>query len=357
MTDPVAVRLRGSLPLTIDARLIEQSARSGCQRFRASVAAGSDPRRVAEAAFGPDSAAASAGGISPFARAIGVAFERWLLEAHASVFLSIYESSAGWFPDGVEDLRPLLDAKEHDRVMARSIELVEQRLRDGSGPELILGARFPLRTAAGTTHIQPDYLCARPGARTVRVGEIKSYLDLDGRTDGHEIGTAVRQAAVGIVAVRQSVDGAAAQGEVDLVLRVPRRPGASVRPLDATVEVASIETFLASAGDVAATTMELTGSVPLSDPSALEAVPHNFEPACERHCPLYEECHHEAVEADELSLLGPDGASALEGVGTLTRATELAMGATPVAEDEERVAATLRAAWEASERAEESPNR
>jgi hypothetical protein len=345
-------RLRGTLAQSVDARALESAARTPCHRLGAIVAAGADPKQVAEKVYGSDKIG-SAGEISPFARAIGVAFEEWLFGNDANELRSLYRDTTGWYPASVEDLRHLHKG-EHEEAERRTSVLVEQRLATGSGPEIILGARFSLNTDAGTDHIHPDVLIAKPGWCRFRVGDVKSYLDLDGRTDPIELATAVRQIAVGVVALRQAHGEASADDSVDVILRVPRKPGASIRTMDAAVEVATITTWLANSGNFVSEALVATDGQSFDSRIGLETISHKWEASCEGHCPLSVACREEAIGRDELMLLGDTTLAALGGVKTITRATELASGSSPKTSDEERIAPDLYSGWEASRLAEES---
>ena len=127
-----AARLRGTLVPDVDARSLESAARTPCRRLGAIVSAGADPKQVAEKVYGPDKIG-SAGEISPFARAIGIAFEEWLFGNDAAELRSLYKSDTGWYPSSIEDLRHLHKG-EHEEAEHRTTELVERRLTAGSGP-------------------------------------------------------------------------------------------------------------------------------------------------------------------------------------------------------------------------------
>ena len=346
MDEKSIASLRGTQKLSLDARVIEQAARSGCTRYRTAVSAGISPDNLSIAVYGDSS---GDNGISPFARAIGIAFEHWLIDKDAFAMKEAYDLMAGWRPEIVENFIDLLDSNNLAEAEARTAEVIDRRIKTGEGPNLIFGARLSLVTASGAAHVRPDLLIARPGWKHFRVGEIKSYLDLDGRTDGTEIGKAVRQASVGIVAMRQNFGVDSTEDEVDLILRVARNPGATVRTLDAGVEVSSIMEFISLVPKEIKDALEITGGLTLSSKKSLEKIPHRFEPACKGACALYESCHTEAIANDELSLLGPNAVLALEGVSGLSRAIELASGAIPLNEEEERVAPSLVASWEMSE--------
>lgn len=347
-----AARLRGSLPLAVDARIVESAARSDCERYRSIAAVGVDPTKIARVAYGSDAPVSDSLELSPFARAIGVAFERWLLDHDASALCDAYEAAHGTRPTEVADLRPLHAQGHHDEAVARTSELVRRRLEDGTGPDVILGARLLLQTPAGEEAIHPDVLYAQPGWRQFRVDDIKAYLDLDGRTDPTEIATAVRQCAVGMIALRQAFGAGATLDEAGLVLRIPRRPGAGVRLLDATVEIATIGVWLARSAEMAVGASALTGGAPIASAESLERIPHRWERGCEHRCSLSEICHGEALRTDSIDLLGPTAADAIDGVASLGRAKELATGDSPSTADERRVAASLAAGWRAAEELE-----
>lgn len=349
--------IRGGLPHSLDARLLERAARSACARYRSIVAAGTDPGKVA-AVNGEHPGVKRRLSISPFARDIGLAFEHRLMKEGAALLKKLYAEPPAWsdvvpwMPNEVCDLRLLLRDSADD-AERKTMEAIEGRLGGGEGPDVLLGARLSLETPSGTVHIKPDYLVWWPttGGK-VRVGEVKSYLDLDGRTDASEIGTAVRQAAVGVTAIRRLFGGDACGSKVDLALRAPNSSGASIRTLDASAEIANLRSFLSTLPRELDAMTRVFGGHTLEAPGVIEQVPHRFEASCEGHCAFYEHCHEEANRNDELALLGPSAASALEGVASVARAVELAQGKEPATEDEERVAPALNMAWRASEMAE-----
>ena len=346
-----ADRLRGRLPLRLDARTAERAARSDCDRYRTLAAVGAAGADVLTAAYGPDAPPGASQQISPFSRAIGFAFEHHLFDHGCKALCDLVEHHDAWRPAVIEDLR---DFEDHARAERRTTEVIEQRLETGEGPDLVLGARLALSTAAGVVHVHPDLLTAPPGQKYFRIGEIKSYLDLDGRTDGTEVATAVRQAAVSAIALRQRFGREAAGGDVDLVFRLPRRPGASLRRLDATVEIATIDMSIRRSPTWLATATALTGNRPLTEDGQLRMIPHRWAVSCHAHCALAEVCRLEAHDRDDIALLGDSARRALEGVASISRATELACGAAPVDPDEDRVADALAAGWAASAAAERS---
>ena len=307
MDEKSIASLRGTQKLSLDARVIEQAARSGCTRYRTAVSAGISPDNLSIAVYGDSS---GDNGISPFARAIGIAFEHWLIDKDAFAMKEAYDLMAGWRPEIVENFIDLLDSNNLAEAEARTAEVIDRRIKTGEGPNLIFGARLSLVTASGAAHVRPDML---------------------------------------IVAMRQNFGVDSTEDEVDLILRVARNPGATVRTLDAGVEVSSIMEFISLVPKEIKDALEITGGLTLSSKKSLEKIPHRFEPACKGACALYESCHTEAIANDELSLLGPNAVLALEGVSGLSRAIELASGAIPLNEEEERVAPSLVASWEMSE--------
>lgn len=344
--------LRGPLPPRLDTRSIERAARTACQRLRTLTAASVAPADALAAAYGPGAPVGAVQQISPFSRAIGFAFEHHLFADDAAVLRSLYEHSDGWRPPTVHDLRGVDDRADNE---ARTVALVEEHLAGGdTAGALVLGGRLTLQGPSEITHVHPDLLVLIPGQRQIRVGEAKSYLDLDGRTDPTEVATAVRQAAVAVVALRRRFGLDVVDHHVDLVLRLPRRPGASLRRLDATGEIAAIAAALRRAPELLAEATEMLGGRSFATADGLAAIPHRWDVTCANHCALADVCHGEARRRDDLALLGEGPARALEGVASASRAVALAQGDKPVDAAEARVAAALAAGWAASVAAEKS---
>lgn len=342
--------LRGPLPARLDTRSIERAARSACQRLRTLSAASVAPADALATAYGPDAPVGAVQQISPFSRAIGFAFEHHLFTDGAAVLRSLYEHHDGWRPPTVHDLRGIEDRAENE---ARTIALVEEHLAGAGTPgSLLLGGRLTLQGPTEVTHVHPDLLVLIPSQRLIRVGEAKSYLDLDGRTDPTEVATAVRQAAVAVVALRHRFGVEVVDRNVDLVLRLPRRPGASLRRLDAAAEIAAIAAALRRAPDLLAEATEMLAGRSLATADGLAAIPHRWDASCRNHCALADVCHAEAQRRDDLALLGEGAARALEGVASVIRAIALARGDAPMNAAEERVASALSAGWAASAAAE-----
>ncbi|HLH47394.1 MAG TPA: hypothetical protein VKV25_09555 [Acidimicrobiales bacterium] len=324
-------------PVALDARSIERAARSPCRRMRAVVAGGRSVAAV-QAAWYPELEPTR---ISPFARAIGLAFEHWLLADDAARLRELYGQHMGVELATVLDLRPLLETDKAAAEEATAKALAERMA--GGGPDLVLGARVGLATPAGVAHLQPDVLVGRL-ERTYVVGELKAYLDIDGWTRSSELTSALRQAAVGALALRRAAGPGAAAGVVDLVLRAPRRPGATVRSLDAAAEIAGLGRFV---------DREMAPA-PVPSRRELERIPHTWSAACAGSCPLDDACRREAVARGELAVIGPHATAGLAPVVDLQQAAGLAAGTieAPAEGPERAVADALRAGWAASEAAE-----
>jgi hypothetical protein len=354
MSDAKVARLRGGLSIGLDSRTIEYAARSSCQRYRVMAASGAGAKAIGQA-IGYQMPP-----VSRVAENLGMLFENRVYEDQASVLRSCYVVDAPSVEETV-DVRILVstNANEHThKSRAASAEIIQEetrryvtkRIETGDGKRLIIGPRLEFPTPGGVAHAMPDFLVVPKGSKRFRVGEVKSYLDLGSRTDPNEIGTAVRQAAVSVIAFQLAFGEEWVEDKVDIVFRESSKRGASVHTMDASIEVASIKEFLDSTmPEEAGAAAALLGGAPLTDVEALQAIPHRWEPSCIQHCPLEPLCHERAAAADSLELLGPSASAMLEGLSSLSRVRDLAVGrASTDTVDEERVTGDLRLGWMAS---------
>jgi hypothetical protein len=106
--------------------------------------------------------------------------------------------------------------------------LLELKLRrDPKAPNIIIKPRVAVSLLGLDHGIEPDALVARDSDRFHKPVEIKSYPDRAGKTDAADIRSACRQAAAGVIALRNALsrmgvrDAAAlVRAEGDLVLRI-----------------------------------------------------------------------------------------------------------------------------------------
>ena len=362
--DTRVARLRGGRPPEEPgARGIERVARNpDCLRLRAVTIAGLSPASAAEILGWPNRE-----GQSPFALALGQRFERQLLQNGAANLFTLYRDQGLLEVTeakiiNVESLAPGNGLRARRRRETESRRLLEAKFQgDPLAPNLIIKPRL-LVSLVGVPHpIEPDFLISSDSAQFYRVGELKSYPDRGGKTDPADIRSACRQAAVGVVALRETLQMLGARtpqqlalAEAHLVLRVTGLMVPTLSRMGIASEVDSVERAIA---DAPTNLDELENMLPagatLDDPSVLASVPNNYRPACKEHCSLWEHCRSQCIATRHPVVLGDLAAEQLATVGSIDRALDLMMGtgAPPRNATEAALAAALQAADQARERA------
>lgn len=350
-SDPLT-SLRGKLPArAIGARGLEHLARNpGCDRLMALSVLGVRASDAATLLYGEPGE-----GQSPFALSVGERFEARLVEDDAARLLALYEQ-AGRLPAGAAAVDvaaqvPGTGAASLTRRAWLSARLLRQHLSgDPAAPALILHPRLSVGLAGRPVSVEPDGLVVRDGV--FRVIEVKSYPDRGGKTDPSDLRGASRQAAVGLLALRealarQGVTDAAgrAPAQADLVLRKPGTMGATLRTLGIAGEQASLEAALARAPEVLGAVEE--ADRPLRSADDLDAIRPAWRESCREHCALNAVCKRQAGQTGALSLLGGAAREALAPAGDLWRVLALLDGAAPVDEAEAALAEALRTASDA----------
>ncbi|AIV50670.1 hypothetical protein [Burkholderia pseudomallei] len=343
------------------ARGIERVARNpDCLRLRALTIAGFTPASAAKIlGVSPDE------GQSPFALAMGQRFEKHLIEnGGANLFalyrernlLSVQESKF----ISVDDLSPGSSAKALRRREQETRNLLRAKLRgDPKAPNLIVKPRL-LVTLVGVPHaIEPDFLVAADADPFYRVGELKSYPDRGGKTDPADIRSACRQAAVGVVGLRQALTAfdtwnpaSLAVPSADLVMRVTGLFMPTLSRMAIEGEVDSIERAI---GEAPTNLEELEAMLPrdatLSEAAVIGRIPNNYRPSCKEHCAMWQYCRAQALDENHPVILGDQAAEMLAPAGSITRALELMRGASPRNPAEATLAQELQAADQALRRA------
>jgi hypothetical protein len=355
-------RLRGSLQADEPgARGFERMARNpDCTRLRALTIAGIDSATAAVKVYGEPARE----GQSPFALAIGNRFDRAMADNGAAELLELYRS-AGRLTTAeckvaiIPDLAPIGSRREMRHVMALrqtiTERLLEQKLkRDPKAPNIIVKPRV-LVTLLGLDHgIEPDALVASDSDVFYRAVEIKSYPDRAGKTESADIHSACRQAAVGVIALRNAVcrmgmrrpaDLVPAFG--DLILRVPGALKPTLRPMPLKGEVDSLERAIHEAPSNLDELEELlpAGSA-LDDPTVLESIPNSYRSSCREYCALAQHCKQAAVASGDPAILGDLARETLAAAGSISRALDLlrGSGAPPRTSAERALAEQLREA-------------
>lgn len=318
------------------ARGIERVARNpDCLRLRALTIAG----------FTPASAAAILGvpsheGQSPFALAMGQRFEKRMLENGAANLFALYREEGllsvheAKFA-AIDDLAPGTSSRALQKRATETRRLLDAKRRgDANAPNIIVKPRLSVDLVGVPHAIEPDYLIAADADVFYRVGELKSYPDRGGKTDPADIRSACRQAAVGVIGLRQSLSklgvnnpAAFAAAGADLVLRVTGLFMPTLSRMAIEGEVDSVERAISEAPT---SLQELEALLPpqasFEDAATIAAVPNNYRPSCKEHCAMWEHCRAQALEQRQPVVLGDQAAEVLAPAGSIDRALELMRG-------------------------------
>lgn len=353
-SDPLA-SLRGALPArAIGARGLEHLARNpGCERLLALSVLGVRASDAATALYNEP-----AEGQSPFALSVGERFEARLFEDGAARLLALYIGK-GRLPEGATAVDvaarvPGTGEAARTRRSWLSLRLLRQHLAgDPAAPAVILHPRLSVDLAGVAVVVEPDGLVVSDGV--FRVIEVKSYPDRAGKTDPSDLRGASRQAAVGLVALREALARLGATEVArrapawgDLVLRKPGTMEATLRPLTLEGELASL---LSALDHAPAARARLEAGPPIRTAADLDAIRPDWRESCREHCGLNAVCKRQAEQAGALSLLGGAAREALAPAGDLHRALALLDGAAPSDAAEAMLAEQLRAAVDALEEA------
>ena len=321
---------------------------TSCQRARALVGASGRLYRQAVHQVSESS------GTSPFASEAGTRHEFFVTRPFpddptevAHLARSLYaESGLVIGKDEVLDLDANVPDEVEDRAAVEAAKVDETKrilLDPPAHALLVFQARIRFEMAGAEHTVKPDVLLWT-GERW-RVGEMKAYPDRGGYTDGAAVAKAVKQCAVGVVALMQHVDPDLVDQEVDLILRSSGRAIASLRTLPAEAEIESVRWAADHADEDAERFLEMTGGRAIDSDETLRLIPHEYGQECHGSCDLADDCKTEASskQADRL------GAGAFSHLGVSNqRAVELAGGARPENPSEDALAAVLRDGWNAA---------
>jgi hypothetical protein len=336
-----------------------------CLRLRALTLAGITPATAAAEIYGEPAPE----GQSPFAIGAGNRFERALFEDGCARLLALYRERGRLGPDEGVGTGAVVDVSRAARG-ASPAALAERRALTGcllrakltgrrDAPVLLIKPRLTVEVLGAAYKVEPDALVAGRADACYRVVEIKSYPDRGGKTAPADVRSACRQAAVGVVALRQAlarlgVEDAAverlAPAAGDLVLRQAGSFFPTLREMTLEGEVFSLARALEdAAGELAAVEAVLTArgeAAALDRPEVLDAVPNHYVEGCMEHCALAARCKREAAAKGEPALLGGPARELLAPAGSLGRALELldGRGEPPRTPEEAALGTRLRAA-------------
>jgi hypothetical protein len=194
--------LRGSAPQrSLDARaLAALAANPGCSRRAVLDAAGVDKAALAARLGRP-----APFGQSPFAISRGIGFERRVKADGCTELVALLRE---WLrlPDDdspVEAAELVTDPKlPAGRIASTRAALLQAASKPGVWTVLD-HPLLRLEVAGSVAHLEPDLVVVRPDGRWTVV-EIKSFAILDGAADPAKVGAAARQAAVYVLALRET---------------------------------------------------------------------------------------------------------------------------------------------------------
>ncbi len=351
--DQRLAHLRGSLPAEEPgARGIERIARNPeCTRLRALTIAGITPKTAAESVYGEQTQR----GQSPFALAIGNAFEQGLIKDGAAALLKLLrdaehlttaECKVVVIPDLVPGVGPRVVAQRAAETL-RFLRL--KASGDAAAPNLIIKPRLTVALLGIEHGIEPDAIVAADADKFYRPIELKSYSDRAGKTDPADLRSACRQAAVAVVSLRQVAERlgipeatTAVPPICDLVLRIPASRQGRLSEMTIRNEVASLERAF---GEAPRNLDELEALLPaggrLDQARVLEAVPNSYRSNCREYCALAKHCKQAAIATQDPILLGEQAKELLIPAGSISRAADLLHGTRPRTEAERALAEKL----------------
>jgi hypothetical protein len=194
--------LRGAAPpRPLDARaLAALAANPGCRRRAVLDAAGVDKGALAQRLGRP-----APFGQSPFAITRGLAFERRVKAGGGAELVALLRARLG--PSAGAEDAPVRspDLLARDGGPAVRVARTRQALAEAEpGAWTVLDHPLLRLVVAGSpVHLEPDLVVLRPDGRWTVV-EIKSFPILDGSADPAKVGAAARQAAVYLLALRET---------------------------------------------------------------------------------------------------------------------------------------------------------
>ena len=377
--------LRGDAPQrSLDARaLAALAANPGCGRRAVLDAAGVDKAALATRLGHP-----APFGQSPFAISRGLSFERRVKADGCAELLELLRRHLRLpAPFGLPDDDSPVEIAElvtdpglpASRVASTREALAQAAARPGVWT-LLDHPLLRLQVAGSAAHLEPDVIVVRPDGRWTVV-EIKSFPILDGGADPAKVGAAARQAAVYVLALRETAaelagvrpedrapspyqdpEGLAGAPDTTALLVCPKdfSNRATAAPVDVRKAMAvtrrqldrltRVERLLdvlppGAAFDAARTDEELT--------TAVDAMTAAYSPDCLASCELSFHCRDEARCAGSVETLGRGVRGELGSLGTVEQALDAATGAHDhTAGDDGDAESTARLAHAAALRAE-----
>ncbi|WUD72066.1 hypothetical protein OG937_10335 [Streptomyces sp. NBC_00510] len=344
-TDDRLSHLRGPIaPQAYTARKITAlTANPGCARRAVLDAAGVDKNALA-ARVGFDARF----GQSPFAISRGNAFEDLVkADGYAALFTLLRtELDVPVREAGVADLNSVgqnpdlkLRAAETRRLLGRVTKGTDERL-------ILDHPVLTLQVAGQTAYLEPDAVTHRIGGRFY-IAEIKSFAAIDGQADPGKVAEAAKQAAVYVMALRQTLlaVGLDAQAAADAVahqflLICPKdfanQPYGSLVDLRQKLDAIEFQLGRLDRAEDLAAMLPADASFDLSvgrdgSPArtgreladALDDLTAAYSPSCLDFCELAQYCRDQATTACEPARLGTSVRNELPGIDSTRTALSL----------------------------------
>jgi len=292
--------------------------------------------KVAEAEGVPPST-----GQSPFAIARGQTFERILFRNNAKTLHEALVEAGVLTPrsKGFADFRLRMNGgklRDHDQAISETGKLLDALASGKSQVAIIASAtvRLPRLIMLPETILVADVVAVTHAEKVpvLVVGEIKTYPDRGGHTDGGELAQARAQAGVYVLGLRTAINELGLLGKISVAdegFLVLSRPGVN-RPNVRAGEDLKFQAWRAERGfkqlEEAA-----KGLPPPGDKdriAAIQSAETDYRQECVSFCDRAPVCFARAVREDNPIVLGEDTARFL-GKVSLGRAVELVEGAKP----------------------------
>jgi hypothetical protein len=297
-------------------------------------------------------------GQSPFAFRRGNTFEERLRgkdQKHGPIFDLISETLKYDTRDAKSESVRHGFAKSQEGMRQRA-EKTESLLRNiiekrPGAPNLIDGAVFMREVGGVPAYFEADAVAAHFNT-PIHAGEIKSFPTVDGQADPDKVGAAIAQVSIYILLMRELVvklGGTPGSVSNQALLITPRntglQPTMSVKLVGREVDRAG--RILAQAPSAADIADSLESDLPSFDRVAkgeeasrvdaanelAEKVGTRFGPSCLGSCGMSRLCRDRAQRAGEPIRFGPQLVRLLPNVESIVRASELAHGAKPGANE------------------------
>lgn len=324
-----------------------------CVRLGVLTASGVRPTDVSKHVFGDT----PQDGQSLFSIQRGNRFDARMSNNRGLHLLELYQErgflpSAGAQSINIAEEFPKTDAATLRKREEATLSLLQHKLANPqTAPMLIIKPRICIELAGKSFAIEPDYLVASPEQPFYRVGEIKSYSDRHGQTDGRKLKSACLQSAVGAVALLQYLSCAGSsvrlESTADLVLAWPGSLSPNLRQMPIDGEIGALQTVLRELPNQLAQAEATAGSRDsLSEPDTIKSLPCHYQGSCLSFCGLAKVCRREAQSQGCPSLLGQQAQFLIPEDRNITELMQLVDGSlSPTTEDEAELVQTLQAAW------------